>query len=568
MMKPIVCFFKHLFVGFAPLLSMSVSCSDHSVMSILNEVDSYIQEKPDSALRVLETLNKKDLNSKKAKAKFSLLYSIALDKNYIDTTNLAIIQPAFDFYTKYGSPDEKMKAYFYRGIIYANREEDDIAIHHYFLSLEDSAKVSDNRYKELVNSAISVVFSKNHNTEQELSYAKDALRYAVSAGDSIGIWAITGHLASCHANIRNWDEAMRTYTKYFAMPIYDSTSYVRRNIRFAKDIIRSPNPKPHESINILETISRTHPESMTEEAYCVYAYAHQLLGNSTVANHVITQIERSAKRQEIVKTWRYRIYKAQGKYKEALEDLEKSVIAQDSIVFSALTQSLIQSQRDYLQAEKNALKKENKLVRQRNAAIALFSVMSLCILLLLYLRKKRASDKKITELSALQRESQQMLELQNVQRIYADTQLAEKDAALLELRKQFARMYKAQYKTLNRLCAAYFSPIKKERKEIIYDEVLNQMDAIVNYTEKQDKFMSAVNDSLDNIIDKLREDLSGHKEQDFRFMAYVIAGFDATTISCLTGYSVGTVYTKKHRLKIEISNLTSQHRKLYLEFID
>jgi len=146
--------------------------------------------------------------------------------------------------------------------------------------------------------------------------------------------------------------------------------------------------------------------------------------------------------------------------------------------------------------------------------------------------------------------------------------LAEKDAALLELRKQFARMYKAQYKTLNRLCAAYFSPIKKERKEIIYDEVLNQMDAIVNYTEKQDKFMSADNDSLDNIIDKLREDLSGHKEQDFRFMAYVIAGFDATTISCLTGYSVGTVYTKKHRLKIEISNLTSQHRKLYLEFID
>ena len=101
----------------------------------------------------------------------------------------------------------------------------------------------------------------------------------------------------------------------------------------------------------------------------------------------------------------------------------------------------------------------------------------------------------------------------------------------------------------------------------MYDEAMRQLDVIVNDNESQNKFMSMVNNSLDNIIDKLRRDLPGHKEMDFRFLMYVIAGFDATTISNLTGYSVGTVYTKKNRLKGEISNLSSEYRDFYLEFI-
>ena len=73
---------------------------------------------------------------------------------------------------------------------------------------------------------------------------------------------------------------------------------------------------------------------------------------------------------------------------------------------------------------------------------------------------------------------------------------------------------------------------------------------------------------MDNIIDKLRLDLPGHKEQDFQFLMYIIVGFDATTISNLTGYTVGTVYTKKARLKGEISNLNSQYRDFYLDYLE
>ncbi len=129
-------------------------------------------------------------------------------------------------------------------------------------------------------------------------------------------------------------------------------------------------------------------------------------------------------------------------------------------------------------------------------------------------------------------------------------------------------MYKAQYKTLNDLCMAYLSPIKKERKELLYEEAMKQLSIILNDRETQNKFISSVNKSLNNIIDRLKRDLPNHKELDFRFLTYVIVGFNATTISNLTGYSIGTVYTKKNRLKAEIANLSSPDRDFYLVFLE
>lgn len=550
------------------IICCTESCSSRQAMLVLDDVESYIQERPDSALNVLNELDRNLLGTNKVRAKFSLLYSTALNKNYIDTTDLSIIRPAVDFYSKHGTPAEKMRAYFYQGCFYANRGEDDSAMNAYQLALEDSSKVSDNHYKELVNSAISDVFSRNNNVEQELAYAKDALNYGRLAQDSIGVWAITGHLASSYANCRRWTEAENTYNDFFVMPVYDSIPYVRRRISYAKDLLRFPEPRPRQSIEIINEIIHSHPAFMTVEGYCVYAYAYQLLGESYIADGILKQLEGINKQLDLVKLWRYRIRRNQGQYKQALDDLEESVLVQDSIVLSSLHQSLIRSQRDYLQAETTILKKEHELDKQRMAFLIICSIIALGVLVFMYLRKRIALAKKTEELAAIHYESQQMLNLQNAQTAAINAQIAEKDAALFQLRKQFASMYKAQYKSLNDLCIAYLSPIKKDRKDVLYDEAMRQLSVIVNDKESQNKFMSMVNGSLDNIIDKLRHDLPGHKEQDFRFLMYVIAGFDATTISNLTGYSVGTVYTKKNRLKGEISSLESEYRDFYLEFIN
>lgn len=540
------------------LLLTICSCSNHSVGRVLDDIECFILERPDSALTLLESVDKDALCSKSLRAKYALLFVTALDKNYIDTTDLSLIEPAVDYYTKHGSAQNRMKSLFYRGCIHLNRNEDNKALHYFLLALEDSAKVKDNRYKGLVNSAISDVYSRNYNFEQQLSYAAAALDYSRMAGYDFAVWNLTASIASAYGNLKQWEDAEMYYDKFFSLPVYDSLLFCNQKINYVKDIIFSPNPDYKKCINIIEDVLHSQPEFMTAEAYCYYAYASQKLGDDEVASSIMKQLESFDSKKEVIGYWRYNISKNQGDFKQALFDLEHSVLMQDSVVNSILRESLMLTQRDYYQASNKVLKTEKELARSR-MVIVVFLVLVLFILWLLYDFRRRASfNKKMETLSSLHRETQSMLNLQ----------LEEKGTALLELRKRFAQIYRVQYKSLNDLCSAYFSPVKKDKKEILYNEAMRQLDVIVGDTDSQDHFVNLVNTSIDGIIDKLRHDLPKHKEQDFRFLAFVIVGFDAATISNLTGLSVGSVYTKKNRIKNEISKLDSPDKDFYLPFLD
>ena len=87
---------------------------------LLEDVDSYIEARPDSALAVLEGIGEEDLGSREEKAKYALLMSMALDKNYIDLQSDSIIAPAVRYYENHGTPDERLKMYYYSGRIKQN----------------------------------------------------------------------------------------------------------------------------------------------------------------------------------------------------------------------------------------------------------------------------------------------------------------------------------------------------------------------------------------------------------------------------------------------------------------
>ena len=550
-------------IGLLLVLSMAfVSCGKNYSFSrtgrILEGIESYIHERPDSALAVLESIDPAKLRSARLRAEYSLWYTAALDKNYIDTTDLEVIRPAYEYYSRHGAPVDKMRANYYKGCIYVHRHDDVSAMNYYMLALEDSSKVEDNHYKELINSAISDIFSRNFNSEQEIQYALDAIRYSRLANCLKGEWVITGHLASAYANARRWEDSEITYKSFFSMPIYDTLMYCKRRIGYAKELLLRPEPDAQQCLDLIGEVSNLCPRAMTVEAYCLYASASQELGNDSLADSVLDQLMAMGVQQEVVKYWRCNIRKDQGRYKEAFEDLRQSVMYQDSVVMAVLKQSLVKSQRDYLNVQSTILKRENEIVKYRNGVVIALLLLVLGAFITLYFRRKAILNRRIEDVSALNAESQQMLALQKSQT----------ESTLSSLRKQFADMFKAQFKSLNDLCGAYLSPVKKDRKDKVYAAAMKQLDMIVNDKDSLDKFLSLINESLDGIMNKLRADLPNHDEHDFRFLAYVIVGFDAKTISSLTGYSVGTVYTKKNRLKKEISELKSVYRDYYMVFID
>lgn len=67
-----------------------VSCDNRQAKALLKDVESYIQERPDSALQVLEMVDSSNLNTKSLRAHYSLLFAMALDKNYIYNQTVTI----------------------------------------------------------------------------------------------------------------------------------------------------------------------------------------------------------------------------------------------------------------------------------------------------------------------------------------------------------------------------------------------------------------------------------------------------------------------------------------------
>ena len=91
-------------------------------MRVLSDVESFIEARPDSALVVLREVDTTVLQTQSERAKYSLLYAMALDKNYIDTSDTRIIMPAVEYYERHGDAEEKLKAYMYLGTeLYCSR---------------------------------------------------------------------------------------------------------------------------------------------------------------------------------------------------------------------------------------------------------------------------------------------------------------------------------------------------------------------------------------------------------------------------------------------------------------
>ncbi|MCD8292048.1 MAG: hypothetical protein LUC91_11195 [Prevotella sp.] len=120
------------------------SCDRHgTVWKEMDKAEGVMDSKSDSALVILENIPASSVNGKEVAAKYALLKSMALDKNYIDTTTFEVLQPAIDYYVKNGTPDEQLRTYYYQGRIYQNQGDDDSAMRSFMNGCDLRQRVTD-----------------------------------------------------------------------------------------------------------------------------------------------------------------------------------------------------------------------------------------------------------------------------------------------------------------------------------------------------------------------------------------------------------------------------------------
>lgn len=177
--------FRHILI-FLSLVMLCANCSkaDKRLESILNSAENCLENFPDSSLAILNKLKIDEISSAPQKAKYALLKSIALDKNYIDVTEDSLTSIAVDYYKKHGTAEECLKSFMYNGNIFANAKDYERAMSNY---LEAEEFVEESRDYIIIGrlySAKTIIYNSIFDFQTAIEQASIASGYFLKGGDT------------------------------------------------------------------------------------------------------------------------------------------------------------------------------------------------------------------------------------------------------------------------------------------------------------------------------------------------------------------------------------------------
>lgn len=540
--------FVFIFLSFILL-----SCRSYDVNRTLQDIDSYIMTRPDSALTVLEGMSRDVLRTERHRAHHALLYAMALDKNYIDVSEDSIASVAVNYYSRKGPMKYRARAYYYLGLAYYYQQDYDRAILE-FTKAEKAAEVSDSLYLGMTKSFQARVYNRTYNDVEEIRCLLDAQRIYQAISDEFKVQAVKLRLAKAYSNSFEYDKSDSLFTEIFndgdiseQVKAYSLSSYA-----FLKMVKSQRNPSA--AIAMYEQIIN-YDGAMTTQDYWAYSFALNLVGRKEESKMFMDELSVTDTSSSSF-YWQYLISKYNYDYKQALSYLEESNFRDNKVIMASLRQSLALAQRDYYESESQLAEYKTK-----TRTYTLVSVIIICLLVLAlgyfavsrYVRKQ--NDEKDRYINYANEVSRQLKALQS-----------EADA-MPALKRKYIELYKDKFESLRVLCDNYLLyQDRTDAEKKMYSRVVDMIDEIRGDKNCIGELEFILNKDLDGLMTALRSEIKA-KEVDYSIYAYSIIGFDATTISNLLDLSVNQVYIRKSRIKRQIENSDSENKARFLEML-
>ena len=469
------------------LLSLTVltigSCDRHgTAWNEMDKAENLMDAKPDSALVVLENIPASSVKGKEAAARYALLKSIALDKNYIDTTNFDVLQPAIDYYIKNGKPDEKLRTYYYQGRIYQNQGDDDSAMQSFMNACDLRKQVTDSLLLSHTLVAQGTLYLKQYKIREFVHNNMEAARLYEAIGKAV--------------------LAIKSYTNAL-------DGYVMQNNKLAADSLMSicvpmvkKNPEGEaflfpsllsytvnfcSSDEIKEVLTEYQNMELTTDETMIFAEGYSKIGEYDKAMTLISNINPAGNTWDSLKyaSIKIDILERQGKYKEAFTLYRDYSASLEHYQKELLSHDLLFSDKKHQLEMKNLIEIQD---RDRIIGGTLCGIFALVILVgWLYYRGYRSKTKRILT----EKENKNLrLEQENL-RLEIDQLENERDH-LKELQKEQSELSK---------------PIKdviKNRLDLLNGLLAKEITNNDRYAEPYNKWIDTVRNDKKKFMDSTR----------------------------------------------------------------
>lgn len=545
------------------LLAMVPSCPCRDAMRVLSNVESYIDDRPDSALAVLGSVDTASLQSRASRAKYALLYAMALEKNYIDTTDTRIIRPAVDYYHKHGSADEKLKALYFLGRVQYNAKKYDQAIVSFLEAARHVETAENLKYCGFVYAAIADTYSMTYNYADAKDYIDKSIDFFTRAGNPDLVNVARLRKAQNFVNRQEWTQA----DSLFRVLVRDTTVYpaLRMTLKsdYAMMLLINPSPREREAAGYFsEVISATGSLNNVNQ-WCAYAYSLMVCGNTTDAESIFSNLSDTGLSKSVeYEYWQNRASVLRHDYRKAYELLNSSMVHSDTALRAVLARTALSAQKDYQEYEnrQERLKFKNRLLLITISVLVLFLLM---VGIVLFFRQQyRRSEEEYER-------AQMLIDALRKERCRREEKIKVQEDTISGLQSEKIALLKAKHAYLGSLYEIVHDAGEEsdQARKRVYARVKEMVKDITSDARGQSRFERMLDDGANGIMMRFREAFRDLDPEMYRLASYIFAGFDNTELSLILNISTAeNTRSKKSRLKKRISESTSCYREEFLSY--
>ncbi len=515
-------------------------CTDfgrvHNRMAL---AESQMQTYPDSALTTIMSVDRRQLRTPKDRARHALIYSQALDKNYIDVANDSLTHIAVNYYDRYGPARERITAKFYHGRVLRNSGEYIKAMLAFLDAEQDIETTGDNYIAGLIYTQMGDIYKHYCDyTKSFEAYSKSRDHYEKAGLIQHRNYALL-EMGKVLLNNKNPDKGIELVNLSLSNAKIDNDSILielcLRELMMQYDL--SNNNKSKQILNIL--ISKFPKSFSNTDIIGTAAHIYAINSQKDIAQKYINhgwEITQNKIDSSVMYYHSARVNIQFKNYKQAYIDYNKSIELQLELLQEYLRQPIISAQKDYFRQKSERNHQRYTISKIVASTIAAFGI-AISLAIVRYMRYRiRLKNEEINRYMAT------VNELQSTIRQHSDM------APLLE------RLLKDRLQLIDELGNMYYEqPNTRKQQEHIYCKVKSVIDDLSNNRKTLDELEDIGNKCRDNKMARLRKDMPELKEKDFKLACYLFAGFSNRIICIFTGDSIENIYKRKSRLKAKIA---------------
>lgn len=524
----------------------------------LSTAAKLMRSEPDSSLRIIENIDPDRILRRSTRAKYALIYSAALDKNYIDMDDDSLIRIAYRYYEKQVCSDSvRFLLNYHYGRIYQNSDDFQEAIRYYLTAEKYALTARKNYFLGLVYTRIGEVYSEQMNFNGALEYYQNAYdAWRKLRNPIFGNSAIL-NIANAYLSVGDNDNAVKYYSTALELAKEDEDEDMVTACLSNLGTIYVNEGDYSRALQTVKEIERTSPDDLSIHEYTILAKAYYLQHKIDSARYyfnLASELAEDVRDEAQLVHLSLQIETTAGNFKNTAVSIDEYIRLSDSISRMVVSQSATAAEGKFYK-EQTAFANYRLKVRVFMEFVFGGLICIVAVFLIYYYRqrmkyKQAQVDRYMSAIDTIRTSKDHIIE-----------RFANKEGQLKEL-------VLSRFDILDQLGRAFYERNNtKAQQEAIYKQVKNFFTDLSSSTAAKRELEEIVNTVNDNIIVKLREQFPKIKSSDIDLLLFVYAGFSAQIISIIINDSVSNIYTRKSRLKTRITTSEAPDKELFLQKI-